>query len=226
MTSKIPILIPIKEHSKRCQKKNYSLLPYTANYLLNLGLNEMACVITDSKGLRELAIELNLKSHLEVRNLQQDELTSCWNYAISKNFDAFFLCPVTQPFRSNNLIFRMLDLFEKEFDKWDFITTVSTVQDRSQYFIYTIGNNYCFVNESKNRKGNDCKNVSMIDGALYLIKTSFLKTVIKSKDQNETFWNGKFTCIENEVPFMDIDTEYDMQKFDFLREYFNRLMLI
>jgi pseudaminic acid cytidylyltransferase len=66
----------------------------------------------------------------------------------------------------------------------------------------------------------------MIDGALYLIKTSFLKTVIKSKDQNETFWNGKFTCIENEVPFMDIDTEYDMQKFDFLREYFNRLMLI
>lgn len=220
MKSKIPILIPIKEHSKRCHKKNYSLLPYTANYLLNLGLNEMACVITDSEVLKEQALKLKLTSHLEIRTSHQDELTSCLNYALCKNLNAFFLCPVTQPFRSNNLICRMLEIFEEESQEWDFLTTVSTVQDRRQYFTYNIGNNYFFIDESQNRKGSNCRTVNMIDGALYLIKTSFLKTVIKAKDPNQFFWNGKFTCIENEVPFMDIDTECDLQKFEFLREYF------
>ena len=61
----------------------------------------------------------------------------------------------------------------------------------------------------------------MIDGVLYLIKTSFLKTVINSENANETFWNGRFTCVENEAPFMDIDTRDDMNKFQFLKKYFS-----
>jgi pseudaminic acid cytidylyltransferase len=62
----------------------------------------------------------------------------------------------------------------------------------------------------------------MIDGVLYLIRTSFLKSIINAVNSNETFWQGKFTCIKNETPFMDIDTQDDIRQFDFLKQYFKK----
>ena len=59
MTTKIPVLIPVKEYSERCNKKNYALLPYTAKWLHAQDLADSAWVITDSTGLMELAESLN-----------------------------------------------------------------------------------------------------------------------------------------------------------------------
>lgn len=220
MTTEIPILIPVKEYSERCNKENYALLPYTAKWLHAQDLADAACVITDSPGLMEMAGSLSLKSHLEIRKAGQDELTSCWNFARQNSIELFYLCPVTQPFRSSKLLQQMKDMFTREGEHWDFITTVSSVQDRGLYFIKKIKTEYLFRHESKTRKGCDCNTEYMIDGALYLIRTSFLETVMNAENTNEIFWKGKFTCVENEAPFMDIDTQDDMNKFRFLQNNF------
>lgn len=220
MMSEIIILIPVKEHSQRCYKKNYTLLPYTANYLHEEALADRACVITDSVGLVELASSLELKTYLELRDPKQDELTSCYNYAVNNNIEEFFLCPATQPFKGDNLFQQMIELFGKENNKLDFITTVSEVQDRKLFFVNKTKTGYQFSHKMKNRKGSDCKTKYMIDGVLYLIKTSFLKAVMKAEDINEAFWKGKFNCIKNEAPFMDIDTMEDLRKFGYLKKYF------
>lgn len=222
MRNNLPILIPVKGHSERCHRKNYRLLPYTASYLYGLGLQDRACVITDAEDLQRLAFSLGLKVHLETRHPRQDELTSCWNYAVAQHLGAFFLCPVTQPFRGHLLIPRMQALYEGAGGDWDFLTTISAMPDRRQFFVRRTAGEYQFVHESKNRKGCDCPGVYMIDGALYLIKTSFLQQVMVAKDANEAFWRGRFTCVENEAPFMDIDTVEDMQRFEFLMKYFNK----
>lgn len=61
----------------------------------------------------------------------------------------------------------------------------------------------------------------MIDGSLYLIKTSFLERVIQSENTNETFWNGKFQVIINDAPFIDIDTFQDMERFKYILKTYN-----
>jgi hypothetical protein len=193
------------------------LLPYTAHYLHRLGLAQHACVITDSWGLYDLAQSLDLKAHFEIREPHQDEFVSCWNYVSVHNISSFFLCPVTQPFRCDSLIPKMLELFEKESTHLDFITTITDIPDRSIFYVEENNTNkWRFINESKNRKGVLCKTRKMLDGCLYLIRTSFLGAVLKSNDTNLTFWKGNFCCIENDAPFMDIDTENDINKFLFL----------
>jgi CMP-N-acetylneuraminic acid synthetase len=220
MTTEIPILIPVKEYSERCNKKNYALLPYTAKYIHSQSMADSTTVITDSIELMELAESLGLNSYLEVRDSYQDELVSCWNFAKAKDVELFFLCPATQPFRRDNLLQQMKQLFEDEQMKRDFITTLSSIQDRQLFFVRETKTGYQFKYNSKNRKGNSCKTEYMIDGVLYLIKTSFLKKVITADDANESFWNGDFTCIKNEAPFMDIDTKEDLEQFRFLKQYF------
>ena len=225
MTTKVPILIPVKGYSERCNRKNNALLPYTAKYIHANNMADVTTVITDSIELIELAESLGLNSFLEVREPLQDELISCWNFAEANGIGLFFLCPATQPFKSDNLLHQMKQLFEKEHREINFITTVSTVQDRRLFFMEKKRSSYHFKQESKNRKGNNCPVEYMIDGVLYLIKTSFLKTVINSADANETFWKGNFTCVKNEAPFLDIDTMDDMAQFEFLRQYFKNPFL-
>lgn len=221
MIIEIPILIPVKGYSERCHKKNYALLPYTAKYIHAQAMTNSTTIITDSVELMDLAKSLGLNSHMEVRDPNQDELTSCWNFAQTNNIDLFFLCPVTQPFRSPNLMDQMRQLFQNQ-KRWDFITTVSAVQDRRIFFVRKVADEYRFKYISKNRKGSDCQTEYMIDGVLYLIRTSFLKGVINTIDANERFWKGEFTCIKNEAPFMDVDTKDDMVQFEFLKQYFKK----
>ncbi len=73
-----------------------------------------------------------------------------------------------------------------------------------------------FLLSGLTRKGQDCEQHYMIDGSLYLIKTSFLERVIQSENTNETFWNGKFQVIINDAPFIDIDTFQDMERFKYI----------
>lgn len=217
-----PILIPVKGDSVRCAGKNDKLLPYTATYLHKEGRASSVYVITDSPHLMELAATLNLKAHLEVRQPGQDELTSCKNYAAQNNIDAFFLCPTTQPFRSSGLLDQMENVFMVKKVAYDFITTAITIPDRRQYYVERSEERVRFKYFSKERKGSNCRLETMIDGAMYLIKTEFLSKVVAEPNCNEAFWKGIFTCIENKAPFMDIDTLSDMQKFYFLSAYFKK----
>ena len=59
-----------------------------------------------------------------------------------------------------------------------------------------------------------CKQMKMLDGAIYGIKLSFAEKIINAEDINAAFWAGNFKAINNDVDFfIDIDTLNDMQKF-------------
>lgn len=223
MTIDTPILIPVKECSLRCARKNHALLPYTAEYLYEEGVAQDATVITDSESLMQQAMALGLNTYFETRRPEQDELTSCYNYAIEKSIPLFFLCPATQPFRSAGLLGVMRELFESCNKEHDFITTISAVQNRSLFFVKEHKERWKFVTKRKNRKGSECTAEYMIDGTLYLIRTAFMEKVINADDSNEIFWKGNFTCVKNEAPFMDIDTREDMRHFDFLKNHFGKM---
>jgi pseudaminic acid cytidylyltransferase len=224
MIAKIPILIPVKQQSVRCPGKNYDLLPFTARFIYNAGLEEYAIVITDSRELSQFASKLGLKTYLEVRHQTQDELTSCKNYIEQNTIEYFFLCPVTQPLRDTGLFELFMTKFKHRDKAWDFMTTITKIQDRSIFHLKQQDNRFVFEEESRNRKGNLCNQKYMIDGALYLIKSDFLKTVLGSPDPNHSFWNGDFLCIENEAPFLDIDTKEDMSRFKFFEKYFSLII--
>ena len=59
-----------------------------------------------------------------------------------------------------------------------------------------------------------CKEMKMLDGAIYGVKKDFMDKVLKAADINAAFWAGNFIAIKNDVDFfIDIDTKADMRKF-------------
>lgn len=217
MKNKYPILIPIKGKSIRCPDKNRKLLPFTLNYLKFINRIENAVVITDCFELEKYAKTFGVRTYVEIREESQDELLSCYNYLKNSNikFDFFFLLPVTHPLRTVEL----LSLFEEKNKSVDidFLTSICTFTDRKNFFVQLQENGKAdFLLSGLTRKGQDCEQHYMIDGSLYLIKTSFLERVIQSENTNETFWNGKFQVIINYAPFIDIDTFQDMERFKYI----------
>lgn len=62
-----------------------------------------------------------------------------------------------------------------------------------------------------------CKQMKMLDGAIYGIKTEFAKKILNEDGINAAFWAGNFKAIENKVDFfIDVDTVDDMKKFQLL----------
>jgi CMP-N-acetylneuraminic acid synthetase len=215
--SDIPVIVPVKSISMRCPNKNHLLLPHTLDYLRAEGRDNV-WVISDTDELLKIAKDYNFKTFLEVRTESQDELTSCWSFLQNNNFENFILCPVTHPFKSNGLMTEMEKLMLEYSDIIDFITTSNIMPDREQYFIEpTMGIEYKFKKALKNRKGEFSKpSEIIIDGSMYLIKRSFLENVVSSEDTNATFWGGRFSCVANQAPFLDIDTLEDLERFKYI----------
>ena len=215
--SDIPIIVPVKSISLRCPFKNYFLLPYTLDYLKAEGRKNV-WVVSDTEDLLKMAENYGYKTFLETRSDGQDELTSCWSFLQNTNFENFILCPVTHPFKSNGLINEMEDIMSKNDKTLDFIATSNTISDREQYFIEQKEEvEYQFKKTLNNRKGKFSKpSQTIIDGSMYLIKTSFLNMVVLSDDTNAAFWNGRFSCVKNIAPFLDIDSPEDLEKFKFI----------
>jgi len=221
MKNNVPVLIPIKHFSQRCPDKNRVLLPYTIQFLERVGKLENAVVITDSYELMELALSFKINTHYETRDPNQDEFVSCSNYLAGKEYSKFFLCPVTQPFRSSNLVMEMEQKYQDRKDSLDFVCSVTSMPNRDIFHVVEKDFVFSFKKKSKIRKGANCEPHLMIDGALYLINTHFLSKVIQSKNTNAAFWSGRFTCALNTASFIDIDTKADMSKFEFLHSFFN-----
>ena len=213
----IPIIVPVKAVSIRCPNKNYFLLPHTLDYLKAEGRKNV-WVVSDAEDLLKTAEDYGYRTFLETRNEGQDELSSCWSFLQNNNFERFILCPVTHPFKSIGLIDEMGYLMTKNYDTLDFIATSNTMPDREQYFIEQNEEaEYRFKKTLNNRKGKLSKpSETIIDGSMYLIKRAFLNKVVLSGDTNATFWSGRFSCVKNNVPFLDIDSPEDLEKFKFI----------
>jgi pseudaminic acid cytidylyltransferase len=218
--NKIPILIPIKGDSKRCPGKNRRLLPYTLRYLREQEELSNVVVISESKELLNYAETLGVRCFKEEWIEGQDELRSCYNFIEQTDFEAFYLLPVTQPFRSKTLIIDFYKYYHENKKMFDFITSYTEMVNREKFHIQIDGSLPYFKEKNINRKGVLCNNYTMIDGALYLIRTEFIRKVVLSENPNISFWNGQFGCVKNTAPFLDIDTKEDMSKFDFLEYYF------
>lgn len=224
MKNNYPILIPIKGKSVRCPNKNKILLPYTFLYLKKINRLKDAVVITDSLDLENYAKLFGIRTFFEVRTDEQDELLSCHNFIteIHLEEDYIFLMPVTHPFRS----LKLCSLFEEKKRKYpniDFIVSLNVFTDRSNFFVDFKNEGFPYFLYQKNRRGQDCKQFHMVDGALYLIKKSFLESTIQQQNTNDYFWKGNFQCVVNEAPFIDIDTIEDMKNFDFMRNIITEL---
>ena len=202
----IPILIPAKGRSIRCPGKNIILLPYMSKYLHSEGLQGV--VLSDDSKVRSIAELYGLKSWEEHRTNKDDNLTACRKYMQNCTEELYFELPLTQPFKCKGLLQEMLDVMD---DDTDFVVTSHIAPDRQIFFV----DNNKFIIPSKERKGCLCPEYEMIDGTAYLIRKSFINNVYS----NEDFWNGKFKTIVNHAPFLDIDTEEDMNKFKFICEF-------
>ena len=103
------------------------------------------------------------------------------------------------------------DFIPKYNNELPFITTKTIVPNRK---IFLIDENDKFIYKSpKGRKGKYVKPNYMIDGAAYLINTSFLNEICTSKNPNKVLWESNFKTVLNDVPFIDIDTQKDMNDF-------------
>ncbi len=220
----LPILIPIKKLSERCPGKNKALLPFTAYYLKQQKLIQNAIVISDSIELLNFAKSIGfISTFLEHRKSTQDELTSCHNFIKTTAFYEFILLPVTHPFRDRDLIYKSYSLYVQEKENIDFITSFTEINNREHFYLELRNNNPFFLKTQTRRRGNLCKNIPMIDGSIYLIKSNFIQQVACSEDSNATFWKGRFKCVKKNTPFMDIDTISDLNNFNFLKNFFSKL---
>lgn len=218
----MPILIPVKKNSDRCSNKNEVLLPITINYLKCEGY-ENIWIISDSQELLDIGIKYNCYTFLEHRLENQDELQSCWSFIKNLMIDFFVLCPVTSPFRTKGIIIELYEAITMQRTDFDFVTTYNTIPDRQQFVLnQKLENRVSFKFKYNNRKGSLSGNpLSIIDGAVYIIRKEFLESISQNQDINHSFWNGRFYCVQNTTPFLDIDTPNDLQKFNFILNQFS-----
>ena len=197
-------LITVKENSIRCPNKNYILLKNTLNYLQKSGQIENVVIISDSEIFKNITKDYNIKDYyLEIREQNQDELTSCYNYLQSINFNEthFFHLNVTQPLRDKNLINECL-----KYNDYDVVTSYVNLPNRD---IFKIQNNQWKISNIE-RKGSLCPTEQVADGGIYYINYNFLKKAVSSDNPNLVFWNGNIKFVENNVPFVDIDSTNDL----------------
>ena len=205
------VFITVKGESKRCPRKNHKLLPYVLKQIGNF-LNVV--VITDSLELKRIAEKFNVEVFIEEKEVQQSEFHSIYNYMKKTHrineIDEFLYLPVTQPLRSNELI---MNVAFSDIHDYDFATSYTIIPNRK---IFLLNDDNTFMYESYERKGSLCKDVKMIDGCCYKIKTSFLDKIVSSENVNHTFWNeSKIKFVENkDNMFLDIDTQNDLNKFN------------
>lgn len=216
--NKIPIIIPFKETSVRCPNKNFILFPYVIKWLDKQNINHQNIyVVSSSNKVEDFISQYNIKYIYEHNHQKSNDTLAAAYTAKDLNVENYFLLPITQPIRSTSLINNISTILVQENNPYDFITTHQLITDRSLFYLTDDDK---FITPSYNRKGCMCKEVKMIDGAIYGIKTSFSNKIINSTDINHDFWSGNFKTIENSVDFfLDIDTQKDMKKFNILNRY-------
>lgn len=195
------ILIPAKAESKRCPHKNFVLLPFVNEWLKAEGRHGDAIVIYDSEEMRDLAASLGLSTFEEIRPHGGDnEAAADCAYCIGEEY--FIRLPLTQPLRSHNLLADM----EAASKGRNLVVSAQISTDRR---LFDIAPNGDFLLQSSERKGCMCEERLMVDGAAYLCKTEWARSV----KTNHEFWSEPFVYAINHAPFLDIDTQEDMQKF-------------
>ena len=213
----IPTFIPAKGYSKRCDNKNYILLPYILNQCKSyLDIT----VITEDFAIKQICDKHEVNCYIESKESQVNELYSIYNYLVKTNqlntVREFIHLPTTQPIKNKETI---LNVLNTDLTNYDIITTYSVIPNRK---IFLLNDDFSYQYESYERKGCLCFNTKMIDGSIYKIKTDHLIKIINSQSPNHTFWNqSKIQFVENTTEvFLDVDEPKDIKLFEIYKSYY------
>lgn len=204
----IPILIPAKGKSVRCPRKNEALLKYAARWLTE-EQRRRTVVISDSDMMLRYAEVLGFETFYSSIDYCELAAMTAWCASNPQAEEVIYL-PLTQPLRERALISRI----ESKESERAFTVSVSPYKDRT---LFRMGEGGFFA-PSKERKGRYCTIYDHVDGAIYKIKTEFLRQVAASENSNAAFWGAEFDTVENNMPFLDIDTPDDLTQLQNLTE--------
>lgn len=204
----VPIIIPVKGKSVRCPNKNAILLPYVLSTLPTT-LLQNTYVVTDDKTMEGIACYYGAQIFKENREEKDSDITAVKKAAEHIGSEWVVFWTVTTPFKSPLLYFSMIEEID---DNTDIIFTTRKVSDRSIYYV----NNGDWLVSDVERKGVNCPERIMADGAAYAIRSNWLSGV----NGNYGFWNrGKKKFVLNNTPFyVDVDTPDDLQRFQILKD--------
>ena len=138
MMINIPIFITAKGGTKNSFSRSYELLPYAYEYIVRQQALRWTIIISDSSELLEYAKKLGFRHVYQERciNCQfcQLEFNGPYHYFVDNktNCEWFIDLPLNQPFKSSDLILTCIDSIN---DNYDFITSYTEVDDRSDFYI-------------------------------------------------------------------------------------------
>ncbi len=213
------IVIPARGGSKGVPGKNIKLLggkpliQYTIEAAREIFTDEVICVSTDDKQIRETAESLGLKvPFLRPLELATDSVGSYEVLLHAISFyeshgyhpDILILLQATSPFRTGKHIKEALELFDEE---CEMVVSVKVTKANPYYIL-------CEENEEgwlvKSKEGNftrrqDCPIVYEINGAIYITPIELLKR----KSLSEFKKIRKY--VMNDWSSHDIDTTFDWE---------------
>ena len=221
MMINIPIFITAKGGTKNSFSRSYELLPYAYVYIVRQQALRWTIIISDSSELLEYAKKLGFRHVYQERciNCQfcQLEFNGPYHYFVDNktNCEWFIDLPLNQPFKSSDLILTCIDSIN---DNYDFITSYTEVDDRSDFYI---DENNKFVYDKDIRRDSNCPKVRMLDGSIYCIKKSFLDNCVKSGNTTKAFWSGRFATVKNNAMYLPVRSKEHMKQLDTARVIFD-----
>ncbi|EAR02772.1 cytidylyltransferase domain-containing protein [Maribacter sp. HTCC2170] len=183
------IIIPVRGGSKGIPGKNIKklngkpLIHYTIEAARKLFKDEVICVSTDSKEIKQVVEQIGLPvPFLRPKELATDSantydvLLHALDFYEKKNYfpDVIIFLQATSPFRTSKHISEALELYDKS---CDMVVSVKETKANPYYVLFEENHEKWLT---KSKKGNftrrqDCPKVWEYNGAIYIINVNSLK---------------------------------------------------
>lgn len=220
------VIIPARGGSKGVPGKNIKLLGekplivYTIEAARTVFSDDLICVSTDDKEIKEVVERLGLKvPFLRPKELATDNagsyevLLHALEQYERKGYkpDTIILLQATSPFRTGEQLMQALNLYKKNTECEMLVAVKETASN--PYYVHFEENDEGFLKkllQSSFTRRQDCPKVYEINGAIYIIKVE----VLKQKKMNEFTKIIKFEM--DEQTSHDIDSLFDWKFADFI----------
>jgi CMP-N,N'-diacetyllegionaminic acid synthase len=216
-------LIPARSGSKRIPDKNIKpigglpLLAYSIIAAINSKLFDEIIVSTDSEKYAELATRYGANvPYIRSENLSSDSASSFdvvleaidYFKSVGKVFDSTTLLQPTSPLRTAEDICMAMDIYNKR--NANSVVSVCETKYNPDWInpISADGNLKSFSRSQS--KTNSCGPFYCVNGAIYIIRNSFLKTT------KDIYFNNSFAYFMDSSKSVDIDTLNDWDYAEYL----------
>lgn len=224
----------IASEAEHCGFKNVWVEPQSVKYVkLNNSIERINLSICNTE------YESMWQWKLSYDYMTEDQKSR--NYPVEFDTSWMFLAPATQPIKHfffYEQIYKTSGYFKENKDDIEFNVIVSAQErtDRKLFDVHIdeddsqndfnncIKNMYFLTYDSSNtktRRGAECTSDINVDGTWYFFKSDLLENLQNKTDtdQNRLFWSSGVKCIVcNDQPFIDVDTQSDLNKLELLKE--------